>query len=253
MKIKTIIIDDEQNNILNLKHLLSVYCSDIEVLGCADSAKSGYELATIVKPDLVFLDIEMPKEDGFDFLKKFKTNIQFEVIFVTAFNHYAIKAIKFNALDYILKPIDKVELIDSTNKIKQRFKKNSLSRINNEFIQNIKPNFNPTQIALSSADKIQFFEIDEIIHCQGESNYTRFYIKDSPDFLVSKPLSEYENLLEGHGFCRVHKSHLVNLAKIKSFIKNEGGYLKMVNGNSVPVSRRKKEHLFDQLKTINKT
>jgi len=245
--IRAILIDDEPNNLQNLKTLLATYCPDVSVLGDATSARQGIELINLLNPELVFLDIEMPGQSGFDLLAQLE-NIRFEVIFVTAYNNYALKAIKFNALDYILKPIDIEELESAVNRAKQRLADKSQLEFTKLAFQNLQLPRKHKRIALASTDKIEFFDVDSIIRCLGENNYTRFFFENGESRLVSKPLSEYEELLDEFDFIRVHKSHLVNGAKISSFIKNDGGYLLTSDGCSVPVSRRKKDELLDRMK-----
>lgn len=241
--IRAILIDDEPNNLANLKVLLKQYCPEVAVIGEAASARQAGELIELVNPDLVFLDIEMPGQNGFDLLSRL-SQIRFELIFVTAYNNYALKAIKFNALDYILKPIDIEELIGAVARAKQRLSDKSQLEFTRLAFQNLQLPRKNKRIALASADKIEFFEVDSIIRCLGENNYTRFYFENGVSRLVCKPLSEYEELLSDFDFIRVHKSHLINGQKIVSFIKSDGGYLKLSEGSSVPVSRRKKDELF---------
>lgn len=245
--IRTILIDDEPNNLENLKTLLTRYCPEVSVIGIAGSARQGLELIDLVNPQLVFLDIEMPGQNGFEMLASL-TQIRFELIFVTAYNNYAIKAIKFNALDYILKPIDIEELVSSVQRAKQRLADKTQLEFTKLAFQNLQLPKKNKRIALASADKIEFFDVDSIVRCLGENNYTRFFFENGESRLVSKPLSEYEELLAEFDFIRAHKSHLVNGAKISSFIKKDGGYLLTSDGCSVPVSRRKKEELLDRLK-----
>ncbi len=245
--IRAVLIDDERNNLENLKILLTTYCPEVSVIGDAGSVRQALELISLVDPDLVFLDIEMPGESGFDLLAQLKT-IRFEVIFVTAYNNYALKAIKFNALDYILKPIDIEDLRIAVKRAKQRLTDRTQLEFTRMAFQNLQMPKKAKKIALASADKIEFFDINTIVRCVGENNYTRFFFENKESRLVSRPLSEYEELLGEFDFIRVHKSHLVNGAKINSFVKKDGGYLITSDGYSVPVSRRKKDELLDRMK-----
>ncbi|MCL3781930.1 response regulator [Prolixibacteraceae bacterium JC049] len=246
MAINAIIIDDEKNNRENLAHLLKQYCPMVSVLGEAASAAEGVELISILKPQLIFLDIEMPHQNGFDMLDTIQHN-QFEVIFVTAYDHYALKAIKVNALDYILKPIDINELKNAVNKATLRIE-NQQWHWHKELIQNMTSNNGSTRIALTTQDQIEMVFVKDIIRCQGERNYTHVFLSDNTSRLISKPLSELEELLTEHQFMRVHKSHLINFNAISAFVKNDGGYIKMIDDSSVPVSRRKKELIIQCLK-----
>jgi two-component system LytT family response regulator len=245
--IRTVLVDDEPNNVANLKTLLTQYCPEVLVIGEAGSARQGIELIELINPDLVFLDIEMPGQNGFDMLSQI-SQIRFELIFVTAYNNYALKAIKFNALDYILKPIDIDELTGAVERARQRLTDKTQLEFTRLAFQNLQLSRKNNRIALASADKIEFFEVGSIVRCLGENNYTRFYFDDGQTRLVSKPLSEYEDLLSDFDFIRVHKSHLVNRQKIRMFIKTNGGYLKISDGSSIPVSRRKKDELLSRLK-----
>ncbi|MEN6454553.1 MAG: LytTR family DNA-binding domain-containing protein [Prolixibacteraceae bacterium] len=249
--IRAILIDDEPNNLENLKIMLANYCPDVSVIGEAASVRQSSELVSRLDPELLFLDIEMPGESGFDLLAQIK-NIRFEVIFVTAYNNYALKAIKFNALDYILKPIDTADLTEAVNRAKQRLADKSQLEFTKLALQNLQLPRKSKRIALASADKIEFFDINTIIRCLGENNYTRFFFENGESRLISKPLSEYEELLTDFDFIRVHKSHLVNGYKISSFIKKDGGYILTSDGCSVPVSRRKKDELLERMKILAK-
>ncbi len=245
-KIKSIIIDDEKNGRENLCNALLKYCPEISVVAEANSVESGIEAIQKHAPALVFLDIEMPDGTGFKLLEFFG-DPTFDVVFVTAYDHYAIRAIRFSALDYILKPINVVELRQAVNRLSQRKKKDQ--RILWQFLQNSGSALPEKKIALATGDKIEFCKIGQIIRCQSDGNYTNFYFVDAPTLLVSKTLNDFEEILDGYGFIRTHKAHLVNLMFVRSFHKNDGGYLKMTDNTSVPVSRRKKEEILERLKS----
>ncbi len=245
--IRTILIDDEANNLQNLKTLLGYYCPEILVIGEACNARQAIELISLLNPELVFLDIEMPGESGFDLLAQL-SSIRFELIFVTAYNNYALKAIKFNALDYILKPIDIEDLKAAVERARRRLDDKSQLEYTRLAFQNLQLPKKNKRIALASTEKIEFFDVESIVRCLGENNYTRFFFTDGSIRLVARPLSEYEELLTEFDFIRVHKSHLVNSSKISSFVKKDGGYLITSDGCSVPVSRRKKDELLSRMK-----
>lgn len=249
--IRAVLVDDEANNLENLKIMLTNYCPDVSVIGEASSVRQAIELVSLLDPELLFLDIEMPGASGFDLLSQIK-NIRFEVIFVTAYNNYALKAIKFNALYYILKPIDTNDLTEAVDRAKQRLADKSQIEFTRLALQNLQQPPKSKRIALASADKVEFFDLHTIIRCLGENNYTRFFFENGETRLVSKPLSEYEDLLAEFDFIRVHKSHLVNGYKISSFIKKDGGYILTSDGSSVPVSRRKKDELLERMKILLK-
>lgn len=244
---KVLIIDDEQHCITTLTWSLQQYCENIEILGSAKNGLEGFEKINYLKPDLIFLDIEMPILSGIDMLEKFE-KIDFKIIFTTAYDKYAIKAIKLNACDYLLKPIDKDELINAVEKIQ-------LSPdlpISNERIQNIKHNLHvlPTlqKIAIPSSEGILFFDLNTIVHLEASSNYTVIYFNNDTKLVSSRTLKEYEELLPEEIFFRCHHSHLINLKFIKKYIKGEGGFVDLGHGQMVEVSRRKKLEFLELLK-----
>lgn len=246
MNIRAVIIDDEAGNRENLRLMLARHCPQVIVLAEAASAGEGINFIQACKPDLVFLDIEMPHRSGFDLLEDLAA-IDFEVIFVTAFDQYAIRAIKFCALDYLLKPIDIEELIQAVDRVEQQLAKDRQNENLRIFMQN---RLQPTQvkkIALPTADQVDFVAVDEIIRCQGESNYTHIFLSDGRSILVSRTLKEYEQLLTEYNFLRVHQSHLVNVAEVRSYVKRDGGYILMSDGAEVSVSRQKKEQVLQRL------
>jgi two-component system LytT family response regulator len=237
--IKTIIIDDEKLAVNYLRLLLNEYCKNIEILGSACSIKEGVELVNKTKPDLVFLDIEMPFGTGFDLLSKLD-KIDFQVIFVTAYNQYAIQAIKCNALDYILKPIDIDELKKAVSKVDIKEKSND--RIDS-LLASVKSNNSPTRIALADDGGYTMVNIDSIIRCEASGYYTIFHIENTKIITVSRTLKQFEELLPKDKFIRVHQSHLINVNKVEKYYKTDGGYLLMSDASSVSVSRRKKEEI----------
>ncbi len=244
-KIKALIVDDEINGRENLRGILESHCPEVKIMGEANSVLSAIEAIQTHQPDLVFLDIEMPGDNGFKVLEFF-TKPYFQVIFVTAYNQYAIKAIRFAALDYILKPIDILLLKAAIHRYQES--KEEEDRRLLQFIENNHLAASNKRIALPLADKIHYIEINQIISCKGEANYTHIYTCNGEKFLVSKPLIEYEDLLSDLGFIRTHKSHIVNRSHIKTFIKTDGGYLLMSDDSNIPVSRRKKEEVLNVLK-----
>ncbi len=247
MQLKTIIVDDEPNNIRNIESILQKHCENIDLVGNANSVESANRLIKEVQPDLVFLDIEMPKGNAFDLLESLE-DISFEIIFVTAYNQYAIKAIRFSALDYILKPINIENFKEAVNKaVEKATAKNNNDRLEN-FIKNInqKPAFDK-RIALPTEDRVVFIPTKDILYCKGENNYTNFVIKDGSSLLVSRTLKEYEELLDEHGFVRIHQSFLINLKYIKSYVKSSGGYVIMENGEELSIARQRKELFLNKL------
>ena len=248
MKIKSIIVDDEKHGRENLAGILEQHCPEVIVLGEADSVMNAISLIKNKNPDLVFLDIEMPKANGFQLLEHFK-DFSFEVIFVTAYDNYAIKAIRFSAADYILKPINYNDLKVAVDKVAHRIRLKEENERVKQLYRNIKYPANP-RIGLPTSDRIEFVEVHKIIRCQGEGNYTHFYFQENKHLLVAKTLVEFEDLLQEYSFIRVHKTHLVNLKHVVAYVKTDGGLLQLSNGDSVAVSRRRKEFVQKMLKVI---
>ncbi|HYQ57349.1 MAG TPA: LytTR family DNA-binding domain-containing protein [Draconibacterium sp.] len=246
--IKSIIVDDEKNGRENLAGILKQHCQNVELIGVANSVETAIQLIRQENPQLVFLDIEMPKANGFQLLEHF-TRIDFEVIFITAYDNYAIKAIRFSAADYILKPINFKELTAAVEKVSERIR----SREENDRIRVLHSNIiqpeNP-RLGLPTGDRIEFVEAKMIIHCKGEGNYTHIYLHDGNHLLVAKTLIEFEDLLREYDFVRTHKSHLVNLKHVRAWLKNEGGMLQLSNGDKVAVSRRRKDEVLKMLKVL---
>ena len=211
MLITAVIIEDEQNNIVNLAILLRQYCPQVEITGDATNANDGEKLILQLNPDIVFLDIQMPGKNGFDMLQSLRTH-NFELIFVTAFEQYGIQAVKFSAIDYILKPIDAEELKSAVQKaIYRSSEKKQNRKLENllDVLQNEQQK-DTHRIALTSAKETRFIKTKEIIRCESSNNYTTFYILGGERIMVSKPIFEYEEILQGYGFIRCHQTHLVN-------------------------------------------
>jgi len=243
MTIKALIVDDELNNRENLHALLSEYCRDVEVIGMANSVDSAYKLIKTQKPDLVFLDIKMPEKDGFKLLENLN-EITFEVIIVTAYNHYAIQAIKFCAIDYLLKPIDIIELSNAVDQVSQRMDQKQENERLKQLINHLNNKNRSSKIGLASQHKVDFVETNQIIRCEADNNYTHVFLDNHKKMTISKTLKEFEELLSDHGFIRLHQSHLVNSTYIQSYHKNDGGYIIMNDGTTIPISRAKKNEII---------
>jgi two-component system LytT family response regulator len=250
MEISCVVIDDEPNNIQNLISILQAHCVEINVVATALSADDGITAIQKFKPNLVFLDVQMPKKSGFEVLKAF-TNPEFEVIFITAYDQYGVQAIKFSALDYLLKPVNIDELKIAIAKTKKRLLyKERDSKLDN-LIEYIKLGHrDPPKIALPTFKEIRYVRVDELIRCQASDNYTTFYTVGGDQILVCKTLKEFAELLQPHGFVRTHQSHLANIQYIKSLLKEDGGMLLMNDLTKLPVSRQHKESLKEALKTL---
>ncbi|MBQ8760908.1 MAG: response regulator transcription factor [Bacteroidales bacterium] len=247
--IRCVIVEDEEMARKVLKSLLSQYCKDVMVCAEADDVESGRAMIEAFRPDLVFLDIEMPGGSGFKLLSCFE-NIDFEVVFITAYEQFAIKAIRHAALDYLLKPVDPKELVAAVEKVKEAKYKKTLKRQYDSLLKNIDPEqLVVRKISISTSDKIHLIEVDNIIRCESDNYYTILYFKDGSNLLVSKTLKEMEQRLEEYDFLRTHKSHLVNLRCIMNFIKDEMMVV-MTDGSKVPVSKRKKENILEVINNL---
>lgn len=246
MKIKSIIVDDEKHGRENLAGILKQYCPEIELLGEANSVESAISLVQEFNPDLIFLDIEMPRANGFQLLEHFK-DFRFEVIFVTAYGNYAIKAIRFSAADYILKPINFHDLKAAVEKVAERIQQKQENLRMKQLVYNLSQPQNP-RIGLPTGDRIEFIEVGKIIRCQGEGNYSHIFFDGNKPLLVAKTLVEFEDLLGEYSFFRVHKTHLVNLKHVVAYLKTDGGTLQLSNGDTVTISRRRKEEVQKMLK-----
>lgn len=238
--IKAVIIDDVAKAIKTLRQDLEAYCPEVEIVGEADGVVSGAKLIKSLQPELVFLDIQMQDGSGFDLLEIVPA-VNFKVIFTTASDAFAIKAFRYAAVDYLLKPVDPDELMEAVAKLKEQSESQGerLDMLSNT----IKEGNAPQSIALHTLEKIHIVKVANIIRLESSGNYTQFYFADRPKLLVTKTLKEFDKLLQGHSFLRVHQSHLVNTEQIKEFVKVDGGYLMMRDGSKVAVSVRKKGEL----------
>nr|WP_294938267.1 LytTR family DNA-binding domain-containing protein [uncultured Flavobacterium sp.] len=239
--IRAIIVDDEPINVSNLKALLAQYCTEIEVVATALNAGEARKIIHEYKPDVVFLDIEMPNENGFDLLKSLE-NPQFDVVFVTAYDVYGIMAIKFSALDYLLKPINISELKITVERIQQSVSnKNQNARLNNllESIERKSPDENQ-KIALPTLKETYLVAVKDIVRCESSNNYTTFFLTDGNEYVISKPLYEYDELLKPYGFIRCHQSHLINKVHVLSILNEDFGYLIMKHhARKIPISKQR--------------
>lgn len=244
--IKAMIVDDEQSSIDLLQWLAGQYCPDLTEIRSARSVQEAIPIIRSFKPDILFLDIQMPHQSGFDLLTSIE-HWDFEVIFTTAYNEFAIQAIRFSALDYLLKPVDEAELRKAVERFKaKRIYAPAGQLLFRNFIQNISQgNKEKFKLALADTSEVRYVQLEEIIRLQAESNYTHIFLAGSKVFVSAKTLKEYDEILQGHKFLRVHKSHLVNPAHIESYDKQ--GVLVMTDGSRVEVARRKKDFLQQSL------
>lgn len=249
-RIKTLIIDDEADARESLRMALEKYCPDVELLMSCTTAEEGIQSIRELQPHLVFLDVQMPHLSGFDLLAEIG-EIDFAVIFVTAYNHYAIKAIKFSALDYLLKPVDHDDLVSAVRKAKTRRREQVQAYQYQSALNNLQHNSNTIQkLAIPSLEGILFLETADIIYCLADGNYTTLFIRDHQTVIVSKSLIDFEHFLADSGFFRIHHSALINMKHIQKYIKGDGGYVILSENHHVDVSRRKKEAFLQQLNKI---
>jgi two-component system, LytTR family, response regulator len=245
-----ILIDDEANCLEMLAILIKKYCPMLQIIGQYDKPDLGIEGILSLKPDLVFLDVEMPILTGFDVLQRCRM-VPFQVIFTTAYNKYALQAIKYSALDYLLKPVNPEELITAVEKAfspKSALSQAEQRHILFDYIQSLKPA--KEKIALATADSIVFLDIKTIVFCESEGNYTKVYCGNKPAELFTKSLKEFEELLSDASFYRTHQSYLVNLKYVVKYIKSDGGELLMTNGKTLPISRQKKNEVLEALAAL---
>ena len=244
--IRTIIIDDERHSCDALKMLLDKCCPQISVMVICHSGADAIEKIRELKPDFIFLDIEMPNMNGFQMLEQVP-EINFEIIFTTSYDQYAITAFKFSALDYLLKPVDREELEKAVQKVTKKINPDISQQLEILLQKVNQPSVPMQRIALPTMQGLEFVPVDSIIHCSSSNNYTEFFLADKKKLLVSRTLKETEDMLSDHAFLRVHHSHIVNLNAITRYIKGEGGYLIMADGSTVDVSRSRKEMLMQKI------
>jgi two-component system, LytTR family, response regulator len=238
---RAIIIDDELSNRQNLIFLLGKVAGDVEVVTDCGTVKEGLSAIKKYLPDLVFLDIQLHNESGFELLKQLN-DITFEIIFITAYDKYGIQAVKFAALDYILKPVDVSELEVAVSKARNKINDKEKNKRLEYLIDLVGNNKNlPRKIALPMFNEIRYVTINDIVRCEAENTYTNFHLISGEKLLISKPLKEYTDLLTDYGFLRSHQSHLVNMKYINSWLKEDGGFLLLQNQTRVPVSRLNRE------------
>lgn len=242
-KIPTLLVEDELHSADVMKTLLMECCPDVEIIGVAPSVKSAVELIKLTKPKLVFLDVELPDGNGFNVLDSFPPG-QFYVIFVTAFEHYALKAIRASALDYLLKPVDTDELTAAVKKIPSANNNDIRQEI---YLKNLhQKNQQKQRLALPTIDGLIFIEQGDVIWCEAQGSYCIFLLTNKEKIMVSKPLSYFEEILDEELFCRPHQSYIVNLDHARSYVKGRGGYLIMSDGSKVEVSVRMKSNLLER-------
>lgn len=244
--LRSIIIDDEQHCIRALLNDLQKNCPSVEVLETCASAKEGIMAIKNHKPDLIFLDVEMPWMNGFEMLEMLN-DVDFSVIFTTAHDEFAAKAFRISAIDYLLKPVDANDLIVAVKKAEQRKELEQHNANIENLLKNIKQPLSKQKIALAYKDGFEFVEVSHIIYCQAEGAYTKVFLDTKKYILVSKTLGDIEELLPVEMFQRIHHSTVANLSFITHFVRSDGGYVKLQTGEELPVSKSKKEMLMERL------
>jgi two-component system LytT family response regulator len=242
---KVLIIDDENPTREFIRKMLESFDLNLEIYTEGENVQSGIDAIERIKPDIVLLDIQMPDGNGFDVLKSV-AHKQFEIIFITAFQEFAVQAIKFSALDYILKPIDAEELRNAVTNALQLLTHKKDDHQLQALQHNIQPHLK-RKLVLKTQESIFVVEIDDIVHCEADKNYTFFYLNDGKKILVSKTLKDYDTLLSGLQFFRVHQSHLINLNCVERYDKHDGGSVILKDGTAIPLSPAKKEQFFKSL------
>ena len=242
---KVLIIDDENPTREFIRKMLESFDLKLEIYTDGENVQSGIEAIERIKPDIVLLDIQMPDGNGFDVLKSV-AHKQFEIIFITAFQEFAVQAIKFSALDYILKPIDAEELRSAVTNALQLLSHKKDEHQLQALQHNIQPHLK-RKLVLKTQESIFVVEIDDIVHCEADKNYTFFYLNDGKKILVSKTLKDYDTLLSGLQFFRVHQSYLINLNCVERYDKHDGGSVILKDGTAIPLSPAKKEQFFKSL------
>ena len=248
--IKAIIIDDNPEIRSINKKLLAEYFTEVELVGEADSVDSGYNLIKETNPHLVLLDVEIIGGTGFQILQKLK-QYSFKVIFITGYDKYALKAIKFHAIDYILKPVNATEFQQAVQSTLDLIEKDlPTNEQNNLFLNSFSQNSGPSKIILRTIDSMHLVDVSDIIYCKNDNSYTVFYLTSGDNIMVSKGLVFYEEILSESGFFRPHQSYLVNLQHIKKLDKSDGGFVVLDSGNEIPVSSRRKKAFIQFLENL---
>ncbi|NOT49912.1 MAG: response regulator transcription factor [Chitinophagaceae bacterium] len=251
--IKSIIVDDEMLSRNTLKKLLEIHCPEVEVVAECEDAGSAALHVSGLKPDLVFLDVAMPGKNGIEFLKEYG-EINFEVIFVTAHDKYVLQAIRFAAVDYLSKPVEEHLLITAVTNARKRIQAKTANHNMETFLHNIqqKTNQQEMQLCVPGIKGFQIIKLRDIVYCEADNTYTVLHLTENKKLVASRPLMDYESLLQDTSFIRIHKSFLINIQHLKEYQKGEGGIAIMSNGKHLDVSRRKKEHFINYMKQFFK-
>ena len=246
---KAILVDDEPDGIRTLKRLLELNCPEVEIVAACTDANTARQKLETLRPDLVFLDIQMPGKSGLDMLEEISEK-KFEVIFVTAHSEYILQALQFSAVDYLMKPVDEDRLVEAIQRVRKRLKSDTQSGNTEALIHNMNKVASPGEmrLCLPTLKGFTILRLEEIVYCEAQRSYTIFRLVNNKSIMISKPLFDYDKLLAGTSFLRVHKSFLINLMHVKEYIRGEGGTVIMSTGMEIEVSRRKKEQFLAKVK-----
>ena len=248
---RAMIVDDEFDGVSILHRMLALNCKQVNVVGTCVNALEAKQVAEQLQPDLIFLDVQMPGKNGFELLSEMDAR-NFEVIFVTAHNQYMLQALQFSAADYLLKPVDEDRLIEAMQRVEKRLMEKGDDRNIDTLLYNLQRTGYPNEMKLCIPTLKGFvvLKLDDIIVCEAEKNYTIIHLRDKKPLIVSRPLMEYERILEGTSFLRVHKTWLINLQHVNEYHRGEGGVVIMSNGAEVEISRRKKEQFLARIRGV---
>jgi len=242
--IEALIVDDEQDGRIGLENLLLKYCPSVKIIGMAEGVHDAYKKIKLLKPQLVFLDIKMDDGTAFDLLKKI-SHFDFRIIFVTAYDEYAIEAIRFGAFDYLLKPVIPALLIESVEKLKKTIRIDVLEEQVKLLLQD---KGKREKIALPASNGLLFVRIPDIVRCESDSSYTTFVLASGKKILVTRTMKEYESLLPPDVFFRAHKSHIINLNYVRQYVNRDGTYIILDNNDSIPLARNRKDEFLEKIK-----
>ncbi|HEY0679419.1 MAG TPA: response regulator [Chitinophagaceae bacterium] len=248
---KAILVDDEPDGIRTIQKMLATHCPQVDVIATCSNAMAAKQQIELLKPDVVFLDIQMPGKTGLELLSEIMPK-DFEVIFVTAHNEYILQALQYSAADYLLKPVDEDRLIEAVQRVEKKLQEGRKDELTNALMHNLaqRGNTSEMRLCLPTLKGFIILKLEEIIYCEAERSYTVFHLENNKTVTVSKPLLDYDYLLKDTSFLRVHKSFLVNLIHVREYQRGEGGLIILSNGDEIEVSRRKKELFLSKVKEV---
>jgi two-component system, LytTR family, response regulator len=247
--LRVVIVEDEIHSRETLKNLLQEFCEGVEIVGMAGDVPTAVDVIRKENPDLLFLDVELQSGTGFDVLEQLP-DIHFDIVFTTAFEQYAVRAIKLSSIDYLLKPIDIEELRKAVEKARQKRGADDQKKQLETLIANLSGTPGKKKICLATSDGLEFIDVADIMYCEANGSYTNFNLTNGTKILVSKNLKEYESMLADQNFMRVHNSFLINLAEVKKFVKSEGGYILMKDNAQISISQKNREEFLNRMTTI---